>query len=165
MAPSNKDKAKEEKEKLIKKLKNQKQTTIFGIPNYRVTQKKMKKVGKNQWKEVAKFVRVEESCSVENSTAGLFQHMCDCMRQFRTTQGLGAHKLSCNVAIAKREKDDNERMEEIKATHDRTVFSICNDKTPLVSGAGGGGSITHARETRRNNDRVIMRSSRSRERS
>ena len=121
----------------------------------------MKKVGKNQWKEVAKFVIVEESCSVEeNSTVGLFQHMCDCMRQFRTTQGLGAHKLSCNVAIAKREKDDNERMEEIKATHDRTVFSICNDKT-----AGGGGSITRARVTRKNNDRVNIRSSSSRERS
>ena len=59
MAPSNKDKAKEEKEKpRIKKLKNQKQTTIFGIPNYKVNQKKMKKVGKNQWEEVAKFVRV-----------------------------------------------------------------------------------------------------------
>ena len=59
MAPSNKDKVKEqEKEKPIKKLNNQKQTTIFGIPNYKVNQKKMKKVGKNQWEEVAKFVRV-----------------------------------------------------------------------------------------------------------
>ena len=66
------------------------------------------------------------------------------------------------MAIAKREKDDNEPMEEIKATHDRTVFSICNDKTPLVSGAGEEGSITtRAREKHRHNDCVIMRSSTS----
>ena len=65
MAPSNKDnKAKEETETPIKKLKNQKQTTIFGIPNYKVNQKNMKKkVRKNQWKEVAKFVRVAGDCT------------------------------------------------------------------------------------------------------
>ena len=104
-----KDRVKEEKVKLMKKLKKKKQTILFGIePNYnKVTQKKMKKIGKNQWKEVA-IVRVEESCSVEN-TNGLFQHMGDCMRQSWTSQGLGAHKLSWFVVIAKRERDeDNE---------------------------------------------------------
>ena len=55
--------------------------------------------------------------------------------------------VGCNASITKREKDDNERMEEIKATHDRTVFSICNnDKTPLVSGAGGEEVSQHVQE-------------------
>ena len=60
MAPSSKsEKAQKEKEKMAKKLQSQKQKTLFDLKGYSLTQKKMKKVGRNQFKQVGEFICVE----------------------------------------------------------------------------------------------------------
>ena len=57
MAPAIEDVAKK-KDDLKKKLSKQKQMTLFGLKEYKVTQKIMKKVGKNQYRKVGEFIRV-----------------------------------------------------------------------------------------------------------
>ena len=54
--------------------------TPFGLKGYKVTQKIMKQVGKNQYKQVGEFIRIESSPA---TTTGVFKHICDdCLRQF-----------------------------------------------------------------------------------
>ena len=119
MAPAIEDVAKK-KDDLKKKLSKQKQMTLFGLKEYKVTQKIMKKVGKNQYRKVGEFIRVESSPA---ATAGVFKSICDdCLRQFENKQGLGSHRVHCKAAITKQAKDEALCMKETQDTHDSTVF-------------------------------------------
>ena len=119
MAPAIEDVAKK-KDDLKKKLSKQKQMTLFGLKEYKVTQKRMKKVGKNQYRKVGEFIRIESSPA---ATAGVFKSICDdCLRQFENKQGLGSHRVHCKAAITKQAKDEALCMKETQDTHDSTVF-------------------------------------------
>jgi len=66
-----------ERKRIAKKLKSQHQKTLFGLGDkFPVEQKKMKRVARNQYKEVDAFVCVD-SKKISNS-AGLYPYICVC---------------------------------------------------------------------------------------
>ena len=94
--------------------------TLFGLKGYKVTQKIMKQVGKNQYKQVGEFIRIESSPA---TTIGVFKHMCDdCLRQFDNKQGLGSYRSPCKAAIVKQAEDEALYIHDIQDTHYSTVF-------------------------------------------
>ena len=74
-----------------KKIPKKIQPTLFGVQKFQITQKLTKRVGKNEYKVVNEFVRVENS---KNGQIGdVFRSKCDfCMKSFKTPNALGAHK-------------------------------------------------------------------------
>ena len=74
------------------------QQTIFSLPGHDVVVKKMKKTSKNTIVEVDSFVRKENPPS-KSSNAGVFKFRCACLKEFKTSQGFGGHRVNCEVAI------------------------------------------------------------------
>jgi hypothetical protein len=91
-----------EKDK-AKKKRTLIQPTIFGVEKFPITQKRTKKIGRNQFKVVAEFVRKETG--EEANKKGVFKAKCSfCGKDFLTTNALGSHLQFCKQALSAKSK-------------------------------------------------------------
>lgn len=100
--------------KKAKELSSKTQPTLFGISNYKVVQKKTKKIAPNQYKVVDEFVRTDTSSVSNEQVKDIFSFKCEyCFQGFKTPNAKGNHYKHCN---SKKMQEELEAKCETKAS-------------------------------------------------